>query len=71
MNANVRGTMFVKADRINARIEKAKEVVLNEQRYFGLKEIPKETFLDFVKTMHIIVDTELTEKGAKDDGRNN
>lgn len=56
MNASVRGVMFVKADRINQRIRTASELLNGN--------VSREMFLDFVKTVEIIVNDELTEKGV-------
>lgn len=58
MNASIRGTMFVKADRINQRIDKIAAMFKNEP-------LTQENFKDFIKSVHIIVDTELTDKGVK------
>lgn len=56
MNASIRGVMFVKADRINQRIRKASELINGD--------VSREMFLDFIKTVEIIVNDELTEKGV-------
>ena len=50
--------MFVKADRINQRIDKIAAMFKNEP-------LTQENFKDFIKSVHIIVDTELTDKGVK------
>lgn len=60
MNASIRGVMFVKADRIDERIDICAEKFLNR---YGEK-ITKDNFQEFLKSVHIIVDTELNEKGV-------
>ena len=50
--------MFVKADRINERIQKARTLLKG-------KVVTQETIDDFVKTVEIIVNDELTEKGVE------
>lgn len=59
MNAGTRGTMFVKADRINERVDKIADVLIKSDR-----AISRKNFDDFVKSVHLIVSQELTEKGA-------
>lgn len=58
MNAGIRGVMFVKADRINERVDKIAAMFKDET-------LTQEQFKDFIKSVHIIVDTELNEKGVK------
>lgn len=65
MNAGIRGTMFVKSDRINTRVDDIAKVVINQMTEKEKNEISKEDFIDFVKTIHVIVDTELNEKGVE------
>ena len=60
MNANIKGTLFVKADRINERIDKVAACVFHEKQTIDKKE-----FDDFIKSIHLIVDTELNEKGVE------
>lgn len=57
MNASLRGVMFVKADRINQRIRQVSELFNGD--------IEHDKFLDFIKTIEIIVNDELTEKGIE------
>lgn len=65
MNAGIRGTMFVKADRLNYRIDQMANIQLNEMEAWKRKSLSKKEFLDFVKTIHVIIDTELNEKGVE------
>lgn len=60
MNASIRGVLHTKADRVNERIDLCAGRFLN--RY---PETNKESFKEFVKSMHIIVTTELNEKGVE------
>lgn len=60
MNANIKGTLFVKADRINERVEKVAQCVFHEKQTISKKE-----FDDFIKSIHLIVDTELNERGVE------
>ena len=60
MNANVKGTLFVKADRINERVDKVAACVFHEKQ-----AITEAEFKDFLKSVHLIVDTELNEKGVQ------
>lgn len=64
MNAGIRGTMFVKADRINHRIDEIVKITLNTMQEYNKKTLSKTDFLNVIKTIHIIVDTELSEKGV-------
>lgn len=64
MNAGIRGTMFVKADRINHRIDEITRNTLNTMEEYNKKTLSKTDLLDIIKTIHIIVDTELSEKGV-------
>lgn len=65
MNAGIRGTMFVKADRINHRIDEIVKITLNTMQGYNKKTLSKTDFLNVIKTIHIIVDTELSEKGVE------
>ena len=65
MNANTKGTIFVKADRINERIDKLAEIEKNRMKELEKEEISKQEFMEFVKGIHIIVNTELNEKGVE------
>jgi len=55
MNASIRGIMFVKADRINERVKQIRKTITGR--------VSQETIDDFVKTVEIIVNSELTQKG--------
>lgn len=59
MNASIKGVLLVKADRIDERIDLCAEKYLNR---FG-ENLNATNFKEFIKSIHIIVDTELTEKG--------
>lgn len=59
MNAGTNATILVKADRINERVDKIAEVLIKTDR-----AISRKNFDDFVKSVHLIVTSELTEKGA-------
>lgn len=63
MNANTKGVLFVKADRINERIEAMSKMFLGFEK--NKKNVSREDFKDFIKTIHLIVDTELNEKGVE------
>ena len=64
MNASIRGTMFVKADRINGRIKTASQkLVLNRQ--LPHSPIDYDDFEDFLKVIEVIINDELTEKGIE------
>lgn len=63
MNASIRGVMFVKADRINQRVDDIAKLFLNLGK--NKKSISRDGFNDFVKSVHLIVDTELNEKGVE------
>lgn len=63
MNASIRGVLFVKGDRINERVDDMAKMFLNFEK--NKKHISREDFTDFIKTIHLIVDTELNEKGVE------
>lgn len=65
MNANTKGTLFVKGDRINDRINAYAEITLKELDALGKKQLTIQDFKDFVKGVHIIIDTELGERGVE------
>ena len=65
MNASIRGVVHVKADRINDRIDLFAKQFLREQKAKESENISTEDFKEFVKAMHIIVTTELNEKGVE------
>ena len=60
MNAGIKGVTLVKADRINERVDKVAKCV-----FYDKETISKREFDDFLKSVHLIVDTELNEKGAE------
>lgn len=61
MNASMRGILSVKADRVDDRIDVCAKKFLN--RYGD--NVNKDNFKEFVQLVHIIVDTELNEKGVE------
>lgn len=63
MNASIRGVMFAKADRINQRVDDIAKLFLNFEK--NKKSISRDGFNDFVKSVHLIVGTELNEKGVE------
>lgn len=65
MNASIKGVIHVKADRINDRIDFFAKQFLREQKAKENKNISKEDFKDFIQTMHLIVNSELNEKGVE------
>ena len=65
MNASINGIILTKADRINRRIDEFEHVFLNMEHIASKKEISKKDFKEFVKSMHLIVTTELNEKGVE------
>lgn len=62
MNASIRGVLFVKADRVNQRIDDITKLFLGFEK--NKKHISRDDFNDFIKSVHLIVDTELNEKGV-------
>ena len=64
MNANTRGVLYVKQDRINKRIDDFSKYFLKLQKHND-KKITFDDFNDFVKSIHLIVNTELNEKGVE------
>lgn len=65
MNASINGIILTKADRINERIDDFEQVFLNMEHIASRKDITKKDFKDFVKSIHLIVTTELNEKGVE------
>ena len=65
MNANTRGALYVKADRINDRVDAFGKQFLREQKSKENERISIEDFMDFIKSIHLIVNTELNEKGVE------
>lgn len=59
MNASIRGIMFVKADRINQRIEK----VIGA--YSNMKRPTKEDTIQLLRGIQAMVNQELTQEGQK------
>lgn len=64
MNANTRGVLYVKQDRINKRIDDFSKYFLKLQKHND-KKITFDDFNDFIKSIHLIVNTELNEKGVE------
>lgn len=65
MNANVQGTTLVKSDRINEHIKDFTKYFLNLERIRESETITKEDFKEFVAGIHVIVTTELNNKGVE------
>lgn len=65
MKANAKGAVLIKCDRINERIDKFYEYFLNLEKIKSKDTITKEDLKEFVASMHVIVTTELNEKGAE------
>lgn len=65
MNASIRGVVHVKADRCNDRIDLFYKQFMREQKAKGAKTISHDDFKEFVRSMHLIVTTELNEKGVE------
>lgn len=61
MKANTKGVLLTKCDRILGRIDKFSEVFWNETN----GKIKEADYRAFIKTMHIIVSSELNEKGVE------
>lgn len=56
--------MFVKADRIMERIKQTADI-LTKSRKLPYSDISYREFEDFIKTIDIIVNTELNDKGVQ------
>ena len=65
MNANVEGATLVKSDRINERIKDYTKYFLNLEHNKESETITKEDFKEFVAGIHVIVTTELNNKGVE------
>jgi len=65
MNAGIKTALLTKADRINGRIDEMKQVFLNMDHIATEEKISKKDFEDFLKTVRLIVNTELNEKGVE------
>lgn len=65
MNANTRGYLVVKCDRINERIKDYTKYFLNLEQNKDSKTITKEDFKEFVAGIRVIVTTELNNKGVE------
>lgn len=65
MNANVEGATLVKSDRINEHIKDFTKYFLRLERIRESKTITKEDFKEFVAGIHVIVTTELNNKGVE------
>lgn len=63
MNANTRGTIYVKQDRVNERIDKFADYFLKLEE--NKETISRDNFKEFVKSIHLIITTELNEKGVE------
>lgn len=65
MNANLRGTILTKCDRINDRIRDFSNYTLNLEKIKKRGYVTFDEFNDFIKSVHIIVTTELNDKGVE------
>lgn len=63
MTANTRGALFVKADRVNERIDDMTKLFLGFEK--NKDGISHEEFKDFIRSVHLIINTELNEKGVE------
>lgn len=63
-NANVQGNLLTRSDRIIERVEDFGNVFLNMQREKN-QPINEKDFKDFIKSVGIIVSTELNNKGVE------
>ena len=63
MNANIKGYLLVKGDRLNTRVEDFAKYFLKTQE--ENEKITKDDFKDFVKSMHLIINTEMNERGVE------
>ena len=61
MDANTKGNLFAKRDRIVDRIYDASKIFLNQVG----ENITREEFKDFLISVRLIVNSELTEKGVE------
>lgn len=65
MTASTTGILLTKSDRINSRIDEFEKYFLKQVIAKENENISKEDFLDFVKSIHLIVTTELNQKGVE------
>lgn len=65
MTASTTGILLTKSDRINSRIDEFEKYFLKQVTAKENENISKEDFLDFVKSIHLIVTTELNQKGVE------
>jgi len=65
MNAGIKTAILTKADRVNARIDEFEHIFLNMDSIKDKDTISKQEFKEFVKSIHLIVTTELSEKGVE------
>lgn len=59
-NANVKGFLLTKSDRINGRIDKLGRIVCKQNTTIDVKDFKK-----FVKSVEILIAQELTTKGIE------
>lgn len=62
MNASIRGTMFVKADRLNTYIQAIEDEALGSDQ----KTISLQDFIKTLNAIQTIVSQELTDKGKEE-----
>lgn len=63
MNANLKGNILVRADRLNDRIDEFAHYFLNLEE--NEEQISRKSFREFIKSLHLIVATELSAKGVE------
>lgn len=65
MTASTKGILLTKADRIKSRIDELEHYFLNLDVIRADEKISKEHFKEFMRSVRLIVTTEMTEKGVE------
>ena len=63
MNATTKGTLLVKLDRANERIDNMADMFLGFEK--NKKNISRDDFQDFIRSVHLILNTEFNDKGVE------
>lgn len=63
MNATTKGTLLVKLDRANERIDNMADMFLGFEK--NKKNITRDDFQDFIRSVHLILNTEFNDKGVE------
>lgn len=63
MNATTKGTLLVKLDRANERIDNMADMFLSFEK--NKKNISRDDFQDFIRSVHLILNTEFNDKGVE------